>query len=103
MRGILLRVARVGTTLLVAGILAAASPSASGLRVEVPPGLGGETQSLALNPEDAPPLGSCRLWYPNRKPADQPPSGPCESLSRNLPGGAWVLHRAPDGRLLRFH
>ncbi len=94
----------VGTTLLVAGILAAASPSASEFRVEVPPGLEGGTQSLDLNPEDAPPPGSCRLWYPNRKRADQPPAGPCASLTRNIPPGAWVLHRAPDGkRLLRVH
>src|SRR5882724_4438229 len=62
----------VGTTLLVAGILAAASPPAAALRVEVPPGIGGGAQSLDLNPEDAPPPGSCRLWYPNRKRVDQP-------------------------------
>ena len=103
MRGTL-RVARVGTTLLVAGILAAASPPAAALRVEVPPGLGGGARSLDLNPEDAPPPGSCRLWYPDRKRADQPPAGPCASLTRNIPPGAWVLHRAPDGkRLLRVH
>ncbi len=67
----------VGTTLLVAGILAAASPPAAALRVEVPP---------------------------NRKRVDQPPAGPCASLTRNIPPGAWVLHRAPDGkRLLRVH
>jgi len=100
MRGIRL----VGTTLLVAGILAAASPPAAALRVEVPPGIGGGAQSLDLNPEDAPPPGSCRLWYPNRKRVDQPPAGPCASLTRNIPPGAWVLHRAPDGkRLLRVH
>jgi len=94
----------VGTTLLVAGILAAASPPAAALRVEVPPGLGDGAKSVDLNPEDAPPPGSCRLWYPDRKRADQPPAGPCASLTRNIPPGAWVLHRAPDGkRLLRVH
>ena len=94
----------VGTTLLVAGILAAASPPAAAFRVEVPPGLGDGAKSVDLNPEDAPPPGSCRLWYPDRKRVDQPPAGPCASLTRNIPAGAWVLHRAPDGkRLLRVH
>src|SRR5207249_7667762 len=67
----------VGATL-VAGILMAASPPASEFRVEVPPGIGGGAQSLDLNPEDAPPPGSCRLWYPNRKRVDQPPAGPVQ-------------------------
>src|SRR5205823_6277002 len=56
----------VGATLLVAGILVAASPPGSQLLVEVPPGLGDGARSLDLNPEDAPPPGSCRLWYPDR-------------------------------------
>lgn len=95
-------VARVGTTLLVAGILAAASPPASNVPVEVPPGMNG-ARDISLTPEDVPPPGSCRLWYPDRKPADQPRPGPCDSLTRNIPPGAWVLHRAPDGkRLLRL-
>ncbi len=94
----------VGATLLVAGFLVAASPPGSQLRVEVPPGLGDGARSLDLSPEDAPPPGSCRLWYPDRKRADQPPAGPCASLTRNIPAGAWVLHRASDGkRLLRVH
>jgi len=104
MRGTRLQIARVGATLLVAGILAAASPPGSQLRVEVPTGLGDGERSLDLNPDDAPPPGSCRLWYPDRKRADQPPAGPCASLTRNIPAGAWVLHRASDGkRLLRVH
>ena len=104
MRETRLQVATVVATLLVAGILAAASPPGSQLRVEVPPGLGDGARSLDLNPEDAPPSGSCRLWYPDRKRADQPPAGPCASLTRNIPAGAWVLHRASDGkRLLRVH
>jgi hypothetical protein len=104
MRGTRLQVAKVGATLLVAGVLAAGSPPGSGFRVEVPPGLGGETQSLDLKPEDVPPPGACRLWYPDRKPAEQPPPGPCAQLTRNIPAGAWVLHRAPNGkRLVRVH
>ena len=70
--------------------------------MEVAPGLGGK-QNFSVKSEDAPPPGGCRLWYPNRKRADQPPPGPCASLPRNIPAGAWVLHRAPDGkRLLRL-
>ena len=119
MRGTRLQVARVGTTLLVAGLLVAAGPPAAEppaaeppaaeppaaeLRVEVPPGLGDGARSLNLNPEDAPPPGSCRLWYPQRKRADQPPPGQCARLTRDIPAGAWVLHRALDGkRLLRIH
>ena len=78
----------VGTTLLVAGILVAASPPAAALRVEVPPGIGGGAQSLDLNPEDAPPPGSCRLWYPNRKRVDQPPAGPCRRARATRRGRA---------------
>ncbi|TMB17146.1 MAG: hypothetical protein E6J59_17335 [Deltaproteobacteria bacterium] len=114
MRGTRLQVARVGTTLLVAGLLVAAGPPAAEppaaeppvaeLRVEVPPGLDDGARSLNLRPEDAPPPGSCRLWYPHRKRADQPPPGPCARLTRDIPAGAWILHRALDGkRLLRIH
>jgi len=119
MRGTRLQVARVGTTLLVAGLLVAAGPPAAEppaaeppvaeppaaeLRVEVPPGLDDGARSLNLRPEDAPPPGSCRLWYPHRKRADQPPPGPCARLTRDIPAEAWVLHRALDGkRLLRIH
>jgi hypothetical protein len=96
-------VVRVGATLLVAGILAAASPPDSKVPVEVPPGMKGGARNISLTPEDVPPPGSCRLWYPDRKPADQPRPGPCGSLTRDVPTGAWVLHRAPDGkRLLRL-
>jgi len=124
MRGTRLQVARVGTTLLVAGLLVAAGPPAAEppaaeppvaespaaeppaaeLRVEVPPGLDDGARSLNLRREDAPPPGSCRLWYPHRKRADQPPPGPCARLTRDIPAGAWILHRALDGkRLLRIH
>ena len=104
MRGTRLQVARVGTTLLAAGLLVAAGPPAAELRVEVPPGLDDGARSLNLRPEDAPPPGSCRLWYPHRKRADQPPPGPCARLTRDIPAGAWILHRALDGkRLLRIH
>ena len=104
MRGTRLQVARVGTTLLVAGLLVAAGPPAVELRVEVPPDLGDGARSLNLSPEDAPPPGSSRLWYPGRKRADQPQPGPCARLTRDIPAGAWVLHRALDGkRLLRIH
>jgi len=101
MRGTL-RLVRVGATLVVAGILAAASPPASEIPVEVAPGLGGK-QNFSVKSEDAPAPGACRLWYPNRKRADQPPPGPCASLPQHIPAGAWILHRAPDGkRLLRL-
>lgn len=102
MQPIRAQVARVVTTLLVAGILAAASPPDSKVPVEMAPGMKG-ARDLSLTPEDVPPPGSCRLWYPDRKPADQPRPGPCDSLTRKVPAGAWVLHRAPDGkRLLRL-
>jgi hypothetical protein len=102
MHRIRVHVARVGATLMVAGILAAASPPDSKVPVEVPPGMSG-SRKISLTPQDVPPPGSCRLWYPDRKPADQPRPGPCDSLTRDIPTGAWVLHRAPDGkRLLRL-
>ena len=91
----------IGATLLVAGIL---GPALAEVRVEVPPGMGAGEPSLSLDAQDAPPPGSCRLWYPDRKRADQPPAGSCARLTHDIPAGAWVLHTAPDGkRLLRVH
>ncbi len=95
------RVAQVGVTLLVAGILAAASPPATEVKVEVAPGLSGQ-QDIRLKAKDVPPPGGCRLWYPNRKPADQPKPVACAELPQSVPAGAYILHRAEDGRLLRL-
>ena len=40
-----------------------------------------------------PPPGSCRIWYPNRSPGQQPPPADCGSLSGvALEPGAFILH-----------
>jgi hypothetical protein len=40
-----------------------------------------------------PPPGECRVWFPGRPPGHQPPPGKCQRLRREVPAGAWLLHR----------
>ena len=47
-------------------------------RVQVPPGY-------------EPPPGACRLWYPNRSAAYQPPPTSCDSLRGKVPAGAVIV------------
>jgi hypothetical protein len=49
--------------------------------------------SLGIPPGHLPPPGSCRIWYPGTPPGHQPPPGDCAALARDVPAGAWLLHR----------
>jgi hypothetical protein len=48
--------------------------------------------SLKIPPGHYPPPGHCKVWFPGRPPGHQPASVPCSAL-RDVPLGAWVLHR----------
>jgi hypothetical protein len=42
---------------------------------------------LDIPPGHYPPLGECRIWFPDRPPGHQPPPGDCS----HVPPGAWVI------------
>lgn len=50
--------------------------------------------SLGIPPEQIPSPGECRLWLPDVPPARQSAPGPCASVQKKVPAGAWVLHRS---------
>ncbi|HET6778288.1 MAG TPA: hypothetical protein VFH26_05330 [Gemmatimonadales bacterium] len=48
-----------------------------------------------------PPIGECRLWYPERPVKEQPRSGPCAQIEPTAPPESWVLFRpSQDTRLV---
>ena len=48
-----------------------------------------------------PPIGECRLWYPERPAKEQPRSGPCTQIEPTAPPESWVLYRpSQDPRLV---
>ncbi len=53
---------------------------------------------LGIPPGHLPPPGECRIWFPGRPPGHQPPPGRCSHLERELPAGAWLLHRPGHGK-----
>jgi len=52
--------------------------------------------SLKIPPGHLPPPGSCRIWIPGTPPGKQPRPGDCDQLARNVPAGAWLVHRPLD-------
>jgi tetratricopeptide (TPR) repeat protein len=38
-----------------------------------------------------PPPGQCRIWFPDRPPGAQPPSGSCKKLRKRVPSGAFLM------------
>ena len=48
-------------------------------------------RSYHVAPEDMPPPGKCRIWFPGRPPEDQPPPGECAALERHIPPNTWLL------------
>ena len=45
----------------------------------------------AIPPGHMPPLGKCRIWYPDRPPGQQPPPGDCRELEYRVPPGTWLI------------
>ena len=53
---------------------------------------------LNIPPGHLPPLGMCKIWYPNTPPGRQSKrSGDCRTLQRRVPPGAWLISH-PGGR-----
>jgi len=52
------------------------------------------SQSLSIPADQLPSPGECRLWLPDIPPAQQSAPGPCASVQRKVPAGAWVLFRS---------
>jgi hypothetical protein len=53
-------------------------------------------QALGIPEGHLPPPGECRIWFPGKPPGQQPPPGRCSTLRREIPPGAWLLHRPED-------
>ena len=53
--------------------------------------------SLHIPPGHYPPPGMCRVWLPGRPPGHQPKAVSCAAAVRNVPLGAWIIHR-PKGK-----
>jgi|GEM_PF-4289028 len=48
-----------------------------------------------------PAVGSCRLWYPEKKLDEQPTmDGDCEALRVSAPTGAWVVSRPNNNKVV---
>ncbi len=43
-------------------------------------------------PGHLPPLGECRVWYPDLPPGQQPPPGDCYELRHHVPPGTCLVH-----------
>ena len=50
--------------------------------------------SLHIPPGHYPPPGMCRVWIPGRPPGHQARPVSCATAIRNVPTGAWILHRS---------
>lgn len=87
------------TTLALCAIAVSVVFTACSRRVVVvspPPDRGPSTAvTLGIPPGHLPPPGQCRIWVPGRPPGQQRRAGPCASLERQVPAGAWLLYR-PD-------
>ena len=64
-----------------------------------------ETASTAakfgIPPGHLPPPGQCRVWIPGEPPGKQKKkyaSGECDTVSRQVPPGAWLVYRPGDDK-----
>lgn len=46
---------------------------------------------IEVPPGHIPPIGMCRLWYPDRSPSQQPPPGECNELRSRIPVGVSLI------------
>jgi hypothetical protein len=49
--------------------------------------------TLGIPPGHLPPPGECRIWVPGTPPGHQRDAGNCSTLERQVPQGAWLIHR----------
>jgi len=52
-------------------------------------------------PGHLPPAGQCRVWMPGEPPGKQKkkyPSGACDSVSRDVPAGGWLVYRPGEDK-----
>lgn len=49
--------------------------------------------TLGIPPGHLPAPGECRIWLPGTPPGHQRESGACSTLERQVPRGAWLIHR----------
>ena len=68
--------------------------------VQIPPGATGavtveraDGSTFVIPPGHFPPLGACRIWYPDVPPGQQPPPGDCAVLRGEVPVGAVLVRR----------
>ena len=45
-----------------------------------------------IPPGHYPPPGSCRIWFPDRSPGQQPASGDCNVLDKRVPAEAYLVY-----------
>lgn len=56
---------------------------------------------LRIPPAQLPTAGNCRVWYPERPPARQPPAESCAKAEAAATGESWILYRPrEDPRLI---
>lgn len=56
---------------------------------------------LRIPPAQLPTPGNCRVWYPDRPPAKQPPVESCAKAEAAATGESWILYRPrEDPRLV---
>jgi hypothetical protein len=56
---------------------------------------------LGISPANLPAPGNCRVWYPGRLPAQQPPVESCARAESRAAANTWVLYRPrEDPRLV---
>ncbi len=49
--------------------------------------------TLGIPPGHLPPPGECRIWVPGTPPGHQRDAASCSTLERQVPRGAWLVHR----------
>ncbi len=56
---------------------------------------------LRIPPAQLPTAGTCRVWFPDRPPAKQPPAESCAKAEAAATGESWILYRPrEDPRLV---
>lgn len=99
---------QVTVAILLAGLMGSCAPvltSRLPIPVPAPEKKGEKRGELSLNrlgiPNGhMPPPGSCRIWYPNREPGQQPPPFKCGIGRLSVPLGAFLVQRL-DGKLIQ--